>query len=170
MWTGYNPFPSHLLGRLEDTLQDVQQTVNRIEQLARSLFHQNGSEPWDGTVTEESLPMSRELYGIPPHNGSMRIARRPLPIVTTPTASISSFTAHPSGSVPSAPTFTPSEWIWLHEQFAAALSRSVGLEQTPLATVLHEIVRWLEEVNPNYLSSEVGDCITNGVANSESIV
>jgi len=161
---------SLLLSSLETTLIDVQQTVNRIEQLARSLYTQTTQEP-SGVPEpvleeEESVTMSRESStasgcGVPPPTGSYRFPRRSDTGLSDATTCVSSPTKRKSvfslpgvdGSSNSgsstAITSTQSEWVWLHEQFAAALSRSVGLEQTKLGIVLDEVVRWLEEVN-NY--------------------
>lgn len=160
---------SLLLSSIETTLIDVQQTVNRIEQLARSLYTQTIQEPFGvhETVPEESIPMSRESSSgsaVSPQPGSptSRFPRRTdtglsdaSTIVSGPLGGIlkrkSVYTlpgvhsGNSSGSS-TAITSTSSEWVWLHEQFAAALSRSVGLEQTKLGVVLDEVIRWLEEV------------------------
>ncbi|RPB26492.1 hypothetical protein L211DRAFT_835327 [Terfezia boudieri ATCC MYA-4762] len=164
-----------LLSSLETTLIDVQQTVNRIEQLAKSLYTQSAHE-LSGVhepVPEESVPMSCESSGcgIPPPTGYYKFPRRSdtglsdaSTCVSSPTKRKSVFSlpgvneSSSSGSS-SAITSTSSEWVWLHDQFTAALSRTVGLEQTKVGIVLDEVIRWLEEGRRGIQGRRSGDFV-----------
>jgi len=156
---------SLLLSSLETTLIDVQQTVNRLEQLVRSLYTQTTREPFGlhEPVPEEAVPMSRESSsgsGVSPPTGSLRFGPRSdtglsdASTLIPKRTSVYTLLGVNAASSSSSSTSPPLEWIWLHEQFTAALSRSVGLEQTNLCIVLDGVVRWLEEViTPCYILS-----------------
>lgn len=144
------PSLSQLLMRVEKTLGDIQQTVNRIEQMAQTLCNQNFSETIQGQTQATAESPSR-LRRRSTTSSLTTLVRQDTGFsdVAPNRRQTQLYTVVTDGELSPRINMNPrdSEWVYLDRMFEAALARTVGLEHTKLNDVLDLIVRWLEEVS-----------------------
>lgn len=151
------PSLSQLLSRANTTLGEIQQTVNRIEQLAKSLCDQTFGELIQGQPqataelpgsrlqrrsTSSLTTLARQDTGLSDIAPNRQLQRQSTQPYTVGTVGIDGEPSTRNNMNP-----RDSEWVFLDRMFEAALTRSVGLEHTKLKDVLDVIVHWLEDVS-----------------------